>query len=82
ATMEIVLSREIANRRIFPAVDISKSGTRREELLLSPETLRQVWSLRRMVSMVGDNEGVELMLARMARAKTNAEFLSNLNKRD
>ncbi|MGQ9925306.1 MAG: transcription termination factor Rho [Chloroflexaceae bacterium] len=78
--MELHLDRKLAEKRIFPAVDIQRSSTRREELLLPPETLRQVWTLRRMVSMLGDNEGTELMLTRMAKTKTNADFLTTLSK--
>ncbi|WP_322495637.1 transcription termination factor Rho [Chloroflexus sp.] len=78
--MELHLDRKLAEKRIFPAIDIQRSSTRREDLLLSPETLRQVWTLRRMVSMLGDNEGTELMLTRMAKTKSNAEFLQTLNK--
>jgi transcription termination factor Rho len=78
--MELNLDRKLAEKRIFPAVDINRSSTRREELLLDATTLRQTYALRRMVSMVGDNDGTELMLARMAKAKTNAEFLSTLGK--
>ncbi|MCX7789788.1 MAG: transcription termination factor Rho [Chloroflexaceae bacterium] len=78
--MELHLDRKLAEKRIFPAVDIQRSSTRREELLLPPETLRQVWTLRRMVSMLGENEGTELMLTRMAKTKTNAEFLTTLSK--
>ncbi len=78
--MELHLDRKLAEKRIFPAIDIQRSGTRREDLLLSPETLRQVWTLRRMVSMLGDNEGTELMLTRMAKTKSNAEFLQTLSK--
>jgi transcription termination factor Rho len=78
--MELHLDRKLAEKRIFPAVDIQRSSTRREELLLPPETLRQVWTLRRMVSMLGDNEGTELMLTRMAKTKTNADFLMTLSK--
>lgn len=52
--MELHLDRKLAEKRIFPAIDIQRSGTRREDLLLSPETLRQVWTLRRMVSMLGE----------------------------
>ncbi|MEI8165560.1 MAG: hypothetical protein WCG26_04240, partial [Chloroflexales bacterium] len=74
------LDRKLAEKRIFPAVDINRSSTRREELLLDATTLRQTYALRRMVSMVGDNDGTELMLARMAKAKTNAEFLSTLGR--
>lgn len=78
--MELHLDRKLAEKRIFPAIDIQRSSTRREDLLLSPETLRQVWTLRRMVSMLGDNEGTELMLTRMAKTKSNAEFLQTLSK--
>ncbi|WP_299645038.1 transcription termination factor Rho [uncultured Chloroflexus sp.] len=78
--MELHLDRKLAEKRIFPAVDIQRSGTRREDLLLDPVTLRQSWMLRRMVSMVGENEGAELMLTRMAKTKNNAEFLASLGK--
>ncbi|GIV86967.1 MAG: hypothetical protein KatS3mg054_0996 [Chloroflexus sp.] len=78
--MELHLDRKLAEKRIFPAIDIQRSGTRREDLLLSPDTLRQVWTLRRMVSMLGENEGTELMLTRMAKTKSNAEFLQTLSK--
>ncbi len=78
--MELHLDRRLSEKRIFPAIDIQRSGTRREELLLGTEMLRQVWTLRRMVSMLGDNEGTELVLARMAKTRTNEEFLATLNK--
>jgi transcription termination factor Rho len=78
--MELHLDRKLAEKRIFPAIDIQRSGTRREELLLGPEALRQVWTLRRMVSMLGDNEGTELMLTRMAKTRSNVEFLGTLSK--
>ncbi len=78
--MELVLDRRMSEKRIFPAIDIQRSSTRREELLLENEQLRQVWTLRRMVSMLGENEGTELVLARMAKTRTNAEFLTTLNK--
>jgi transcription termination factor Rho len=78
--MELHLDRKMAEKRIFPAIDITRSGTRREELLLGPEALRQVWTLRRMVSMLGENEGTELVLTRMAKTRTNQDFLATLNK--
>jgi transcription termination factor Rho len=78
--MELHLDRKLAEKRIFPAIDITRSGTRREELLLGPEALRQVWTLRRMVSMLGENEGTELVLTRMAKTRTNQDFLATLNK--
>ncbi|MDO8490754.1 MAG: transcription termination factor Rho [Dehalococcoidia bacterium] len=83
--MELHLDRKLAERRIFPAMDIVRSGTRREELLLSEEELKQVWLLRRMVSMVTSNsnnptEATELILDRMSKTNNNAEFLASLNK--
>jgi transcription termination factor Rho len=76
--MELHLERKLAEKRVFPAIDINRSGTRREELLLEPATLRQVWAMRRMVSMLGDGEGTELMLTRMAKTRSNQDFLTTL----
>jgi transcription termination factor Rho len=78
--MELHLDRKLAERRIYPAIDIQRSGTRREELLLDDYTLRQVWTMRRMVSMLGGTEGTELLLGRLAKTQTNSEFLITLNK--
>ena len=78
--MELHLDRKLAERRIYPAIDIQRSGTRREELLLDDETLRQVWTMRRMVSMLGGSEGTELVLSRLSKTDKNAEFLQTLNK--
>ena len=83
--MEIHLDRRLAERRVFPAIDIERSGTRREELLLNEETIRQVWLLRRMVSAISSDsvnyaEATERLLNRLRKAKTNAEFLANLNR--
>ncbi len=78
--MELHLDRKLAERRIYPAIDIQRSGTRREELLLGEEMLRQVWTLRRMVSMLGGSEGTELVLSRMSKTDTNADFLQTLHK--
>lgn len=78
--MELHLDRRLSEKRIFPAIEIQRSGTRREELLQAPDILRQVWTLRRMVSMLGENEGTELVLARMAKTRSNEEFLATLNK--
>jgi transcription termination factor Rho len=78
--MELHLDRKLAERRIYPAIDVQRSGTRREELLLSSNTLRQVWTMRRMVSMLGGSEGIELMLSRIVKTDTNDEFLQTLNK--
>jgi transcription termination factor Rho len=78
--MELHLDRKLAERRIYPAIDIQRSGTRREELLLDEYTLRQVWTMRRMVSMLGGTEGTELLLGRLAKTQSNSEFLTTLNK--
>src|SRR5262245_56781926 len=78
--MELHLDRRLAEKRVYPALDIQRSSTRRDELLLSPEALRQSWTLRRMVSMLGENEGTELMLTRMAKTRTNGVFLATLGK--
>jgi transcription termination factor Rho len=83
--MELHLDRRLSERRIFPAMDIQRSGTRREELLLSENTVKQVWLLRRMVSAISADsvnfaEATERVLERLSKAKTNAEFLTNLNR--
>ena len=77
--MEIHLDRRLSDRRIFPAIDIHKSGTRKEELLLSSETLSRVFVLRKALSAMGQNEAMELLLSKMKAAKTNEEFLSGMN---
>ena len=83
--MELHLDRRLSERRIFPAMDIQRSGTRREELLLGEDTIKQVWLLRRMVSMIAADsvnftETTERILDRLRRTKTNAEFLASLSK--
>jgi transcription termination factor Rho len=78
--MELHLDRKLAERRIYPAIDIQRSGTRREELLLGDAALKQVWTMRRMVSMLGGSEGTEALLGRLAKSTTNQEFLTNLHK--
>ena len=78
--MEVHLDRKLAERRIYPAIDIQRSSTRREELLLDDYTLRQVWTMRRMVSMLGGSEGTELLLSRLSKTTKNEEFLETLTK--
>ena len=74
------VDRKLAEKRIFPAVDVQRSGTRREELLLDEGTLKMVWTMRRMLSAVGANEGIELLLNRIAKTESNAQFLASLTK--
>ena len=86
--MEMILSRRLQERRIFPAIDIEKSSTRREDLLMSPDTLQRVWLMRRMYLQMVSNPpqgagmdtavATEAILQKMEKTKTNAEFLENL----
>tara|TARA_B100000029_G_scaffold293815_1_gene287238 strand:- start:95 stop:1345 length:1251 start_codon:yes stop_codon:yes gene_type:complete len=78
--MEIHLDRKLADRRYFPAIDIQRSGTRREELLLDDETLKRVILLRRMSSIYSGEDVTEKVLERLGNTKSNAQFLSGLNK--
>lgn len=77
--LELHLNRRLAERRIYPAFDIERSSTRRDELLLSPEVLQKSWTLRRMISALGNSDGYEAMLRRLQRTKTNEDFLKTLN---
>jgi len=83
--MELHLDRKLAERRIFPAIDIQRSGTRREELLLDENTLKQVWVVRRMITLMNTNspnstEATERVLERLSKTSSNAEFLATLSK--
>jgi transcription termination factor Rho len=77
--MELVLDRKLAERRIFPAIDVNRSGTRREELLLTPFELNRIWVLRKVLSELSPVEAMELVLEHMRRTKTNREFLETIN---
>jgi transcription termination factor Rho len=81
--MELVLNRKLAERRIFPAIDVAQSGTRREELLYDAKTYRAVVTMRRMLSNLSEQRGLEAMealLQQMSKTADNAEFLANLNR--
>ena len=84
--MEVHLDRRLAERRIFPAIDIDRSGTRREELLLTGDTLQKVWLLRRMVGMITGDGGMQALEAtgkvveRLRKSRNNEEFLNNLSR--
>jgi len=84
--MELHLARKLAEKRVFPAINIVPSGTRREELLLDENTLKQVWLLRRIASMIASdspatpNEAIQKVLERLAKTRDNAEFLATLSK--
>lgn len=77
--MEVVLDRKIADRRVFPAIDLNRSGTRREELLYDQDEINRVWILRKVLSEMQPVEAMEFLLDRMRGKKTNKEFLLSLN---
>ncbi len=77
--MELVLDRKIADRRIFPAIDINRSGTRKEELLLDPAILNKVWILRKFLNEQSSVEAIEFLINQMSKTKTNKQFLELMN---
>ncbi len=76
--MELILDRHISDKRIFPAIDINRSGTRKEELLLSPNELNRVYLLRNFLSDMPPAEAIEFLLERMNRTETNQEFMDSM----
>jgi transcription termination factor Rho len=77
--MEIHLDRKLVDKRVFPSIDINKSGTRKEELLLSQDELTRVWILRKVLAPLSQVEAMELLLDRMSKTKSNAEFLNSMS---
>lgn len=78
--MEIHLDRKLADRRIFPAIDINRSGTRKEELLLPPDDLNRIWILRKLLSPLNTVDAMEFLLDKLGGTKNNTEFLDSMNK--
>ncbi|WP_418605737.1 transcription termination factor Rho [Georgenia sp. SUBG003] len=78
--MELRLSRQLADKRIFPAVDVNASGTRREELLMAPEELKIVWKLRRVMGALDQQQAIDLLLGKLRETASNAEFLMTVQK--
>ncbi len=78
--MELKLSRSLADKRLFPAVDIEASSTRKEEILLSPEELNIIWKLRRVLHALDTQQALELVLSKLKKTKSNAEFLLQVQK--
>jgi len=76
---EIVLDRKVADKRVFPAIDITKSGTRKEELLVAPEMLKKMYVLRRILNPMGTVDGVEFLLDKLRQTKTNSDFFDSMN---
>ena len=77
--LEIVLDRKLADKRTFPSIDINRSGTRKEELLLPEADLQKIWLLRKVLLPMGINDTMDLLLQKMKETETNAEFMSTMN---
>ncbi len=77
--MEINLDRRLVDKRIFPSIDINRSGTRKEELLLPPDELNRIWVLRKVLNPLSPVEAMELLLGRLGKTKSNAEFLASMS---
>jgi transcription termination factor Rho len=78
--MELRLRRELADKRVFPAIDVDASGTRKEEILMAPDELRVVWQLRRVLHALDTQQALELLIEKMKETKSNAEFLLQVQK--
>jgi transcription termination factor Rho len=77
--MEIHLDRKLMDKRVFPAIDITKSGTRKEELLVPKEELNRIFVLRRVLNPLSPVESMELLLDRLSKSKSNGEFLNSMS---
>jgi transcription termination factor Rho len=75
---EIHLDRRLSDKRLFPAIDLQRSGTRKEELLLPKEDLSRVWVMRRVLNPLSPTEQMEVVLERIEKTKSNAEFLASM----
>jgi len=78
--MEINLDRRLVDKRLFPAIDINRSGTRKEELLIEEKDLNRIWILRKVLSQLSEVEAMELLVEKMSKTKTNADFLGAMSK--
>ena len=77
--LEIHLDRKLADKRVFPAIDINRSGARKEELLLAAEEINRVWILRRVLNPLSPVESMELLLDMLGKTRSNAEFLARMS---
>ena len=76
--MELVLDRRLSDRRIYPAIDINRSGTRKEELLFTPEEIKRIWMLRKVLNEMDPVEAMEMLISKMKKTRVNAEFLMTI----
>ena len=77
---EIILDRKLADKRTFPAIDITKSGTRKEELLVEKDELAKMWMLRRILTPMGATDAVEFLIEKLKGTKNNADFFDSMNQ--
>jgi len=77
--MELVLDRKLAEKRVFPAMDINKSGTRKEELLLPKDVLNRMWILRKLLQPLNTVDAMEFLLNKLEKTNTNSDFLESMN---
>jgi transcription termination factor Rho len=78
--MEVILDRKLVDKRVFPAIDIQRSGTRKEELLIGKEDLQRIWILRKVLNPLSPVEAMELLVDRQFKTRNNAEFLQKMNQ--
>ena len=76
---EIILDRKVADKRVFPAIDILKSGTRKEELIVEPDLLKKTFVLRRILNPMGTTDAIEFLLDKLRQTKDNNEFFDSMN---
>jgi transcription termination factor Rho len=77
--MEIILDRKLVDKRVFPAIDIQRSGTRKEELLIIKDELSRIWVLRKVLNPLSPVEAMELLVDKLGKTRNNAEFLLNMS---
>ena len=77
--MEVILDRKLSDKRVFPAIDIQRSGTRKEELIIPKEDLTRIWVLRRVLNPLSPVEAMELLIDKLGKTRSNQEFLGNMS---
>ena len=77
--LEIILERKLVDKRVFPAIDINRSGTRKEELLLPRDELNRIWVLRKVLNPLSPVEAMELLIDKLGKTKANSEFLASMS---
>ena len=77
---EVILERKLSDKRVFPSIDVTKSGTRKEELLVSKDILAKMWVLRRILMQMGAVDAMEFLIEKLKQSKTNEAFFSAMNK--